>query len=112
MSWVARITVLSCLSFLAIPTVPAQEGRDPNAPAPQKLAYPPQWSQVGVLRRAIADKDGQPTYVLEDAKGRVLIYATCLPGMTLRDYVGRTVALYGSLAMIAVRAAVSPSIAP
>jgi hypothetical protein len=69
--------------------------------APRKLIYPPTWSQVGILRRALADKDGQPTYVLEDARGRVLLYATCQPGMTLRDYVGRTVALYGSINYLA-----------
>jgi len=68
-----------------------------TAPAPAKLIYPPQWTQPGILRRAAFDKDGQPTYVLQDAKGNVLMYATCPPGMTLRDYVGRTVALYGSI---------------
>jgi hypothetical protein len=66
-------------------------------PAPQNLTYPPQWSQVGTLRRAAFQTNGQTTYVLEDSRGRPLMYATCLPGMTLRDYVGRTVALYGTL---------------
>src|SRR6476620_9862077 len=37
MSWVVRITVLSSLAFLTVPTLPAQEGRDPNAPTAQKL---------------------------------------------------------------------------
>jgi hypothetical protein len=66
--------------------------------ASQNVAYPPQWSQVGVLRRAF-ETGGQPTYALEDyhVKGRVLMYVTCAPGTTLRDYVGRTVALYGSI---------------
>jgi len=67
-------------------------------PSPQNSAYPPQWSQVGVLRRAF-DTGGQPTYALEDyhVKGRVLIYVTCAPGTTLRDYVVRTVAVYASI---------------
>jgi len=66
-------------------------------PAAQNLTYPPRWSQVGILQRSAYIKDGQPTFVLQDARGNVLMYATCQPGMTLRDYVGRTVALYGSV---------------
>ena len=69
----------------------------PSKPAPQTLTYPPRWSQVGILSRADSDKDGRPTYLLKDSKGNLLMYVTCMPGMTLRDYVGRTVALYGSL---------------
>jgi len=68
-----------------------------SKPAPPTLTYPPSWSQVGILRRADSDKDGQPTYVLQDARGNLLMYAACLPGMTLRDYVGKTVALYGTV---------------
>jgi hypothetical protein len=67
------------------------------SPAQPALTLPPQWSQVGVLRRTDFKTDGQPTYVLEDSRGRPLMYATCLAGMTLRDYVGRTVALYGTV---------------
>ncbi len=66
-----------------------------TAAAAQKLVYPAHWSQVGVLRRAQFDIEGQPTYYLE-AKGGLLIYATCQPGTTLRDYIGRTVSLYGT----------------
>ena len=68
-----------------------------NNGAAQKLTYPPQWSQVGILRRAAFDKDGQQTYVLEGDRGQVLLYVTCLPGETLRDHIGRRVALYGSI---------------
>ena len=64
------------------------------APAPTKL--PATWSQVGVLRRA-ADSNGQATYIIMDSKNNVLLYAVCQPGFTLKDYVGRTVSLYGSI---------------
>lgn len=67
----------------------------PAPVAQQSLVYPARWSQVGILRRAQFDMDGQPTYYLE-GKGNVLLYATCQPGTTLRDFVGRTVALYGT----------------
>src|SRR5262245_21177894 len=65
--------------------------------APQIINYPPQWSNYGILRRAAIEKDGQPMYVLESGRGQVLMYATSPPGTSLRDYVGRTVALYGSI---------------
>ncbi len=68
-----------------------------NSAAPQKIFYPPQWTQWGTLRRAVADKDGQPTYMLEDARGKLILYVTCQPGFTLRDFVGRNVTLYGSI---------------
>jgi hypothetical protein len=69
----------------------------PSAPASPYVSYPPHWSQVGVLRKAAFNTNGQPTYVLEDRKGSPLLYATCPPGLTLRDFEGRTVALYGSI---------------
>ncbi|MBI3411523.1 MAG: hypothetical protein HY040_24610 [Planctomycetes bacterium] len=68
-----------------------------RTPAPQVINYPPQWSNYGVLRRAAFEKDGQPMYVLESGKGQVLMYVTSPAGTSLRDYVGRTVALYGSI---------------
>jgi hypothetical protein len=68
-----------------------------NPAAAKLISYPPQWTQVGILRRAAFDKDGQPVYALQDNKGKLLLYVNCQPGMTLRDYVGRTVALYGSI---------------
>jgi hypothetical protein len=68
------------------------------APASPYVSYPPHWSQVGVLRKAAFNTNGQPTYVLEDRKGSPLLYATCPPGLTLRDFEGRPVALYGSIA--------------
>lgn len=68
-----------------------------NAPAPQAtMVYPPQWSDIGILRAAF-DRDGQPTYVLQNQRGQVLIYVTCQQGFTLRDYVGKTVRVYGSV---------------
>ncbi len=67
-----------------------------NAPA-QTLSYPPQWSQWGILRKAAFEKDGQPVYVLENRQGQALLYAVSEPGKSLKDYVGRPVALYGPL---------------
>lgn len=79
----------------------------PGQPAPGQTAsfsannaaqnYPAQWSQYGILRKAPFDKDGKPIYVLENRQGQRLLYVNCQPGMTLRDYVGRTVALYGPI---------------
>ncbi len=63
-------------------------------PAQPKLISPPMWSPAGILQRG-ADKDGQPTYYIKDARNSVLMYVVCQPGFTLRDYVGKTVALYG-----------------
>jgi uncharacterized protein YgiM (DUF1202 family) len=81
------------------PWPPAQAASfSQNNPAGRNVAYPPQWSKVGVLRRAPFDKDGQPTYVLEDPRSKgVLYYVNCQPGLTLRDYVGKTIAVYGTL---------------
>jgi hypothetical protein len=77
---------------------PAQPASfSPTPPVSPNVTYPAQWSQVGVLRKAAFYTNGQPTYVLEDRKGSPLMYATCPPGLTLRDFEGRTVALYGSI---------------
>ncbi len=60
------------------PWAPGQTASfSPTAPAPQRVAYPPNWSQVGILRRSPVDKDGQPTYVLQDTKGGLLMYVNC-----------------------------------
>lgn len=65
--------------------------------AGQVITYPPSWSQWGVLRKAPFEKDGQPVYILQNQRGQTLLHAVSAPGTTLRDYVGRTVALYGPL---------------
>src|SRR5205823_121759 len=65
--------------------------------APQTLTYSAQWSQWGVLRKAPFEKDGQAVYVLENRQGQAILYVTCQPGRTLRDYLGRMVALYGPI---------------
>ena len=78
-------------------TVIGQTTSFSRTPAPQVINYPPQWSTYGVLRRAAFEKDGQPMYVLEGGRGQVLLYVTSPAGTSLRDYVGRTVALYGSI---------------
>lgn len=87
------------------PVSPQQKGQVQAQPAsftnnnlaPQIQSYPAQWSQYGILRKAPFEKDGKPVYVLENRQGQRLLYATCQPGMTLRDYVGRTVSLYGPI---------------
>lgn len=59
----------------------------------------PQWSTWGVLRRAaFKSEDGQPMYVLENQKGGApLLYVTPQAGMSLANYIGRTVCLYGPI---------------
>ncbi len=54
-----------------------------------------QWSVWGQLRATAFHKDGQPMYVLEDRRGTPLLYVATQPGFTLRDYIGKTVTLYG-----------------
>jgi hypothetical protein len=54
-----------------------------------------QWSKWGQLRSTGFDKQGQPVYVLETRQGQVLLYVTTQAGFSLRDYVGKTVSLYG-----------------
>lgn len=58
-----------------------------------------QWSPWGVLRTApFTSRDGQPMYILENRQNaQPLMYVTTTPGMSLRDYLGQTVAIYGSL---------------
>jgi SH3-like domain-containing protein len=57
----------------------------------------PQWSSWGRLTKTTFQKDGRPMYVLVDAKGNPLVYATTLPNMTLESYVNRSVCLYGQI---------------
>jgi hypothetical protein len=63
----------------------------------QTITYPAQWSQWGILRKAPFEKDGQTVYILESQRGQMLVHAVAAPGTTLRDYVGRPVALFGPL---------------
>jgi hypothetical protein len=57
----------------------------------------PQWSNWGRLRKTQIRKDGQPVYVLEDAKGQPMVYAATGPNLTLESYVSREVCLYGQM---------------
>jgi hypothetical protein len=76
--------------------------RQPASPWTQNgtaAAQPAQWSSWGKLRRtAFAGNDGQPMYVLEDRNGQVLLYVSSTPGTSLRNYIDRTVCLYGTIA--------------
>jgi hypothetical protein len=70
----------------------------PITPATGKtLAYPPQWSTWGTLKKAAFEKDGQAVYVLESKERHALLYVISQPGTSLREYVGRTVCLYGTI---------------
>ena len=71
--------------------------RQTNQTGPQTLNYPAQWSQWGTLRKASFDKEGKTSYVLENQKGQTLLYVNSALGTSLKDYVGRTVCLYGPL---------------
>jgi hypothetical protein len=65
----------------------------PAAPTPGRN----QWSTWGYLRTTAIAKDGQPMYVLQNKQGQALLYVTTPAGLSLRDYVGKTVALYGNV---------------
>lgn len=69
----------------------------PIVPASGKaITYPPQWSTWGVLKKAAFEKDGQPVYILESRDARALLYVVSSPGTSLREYLGRTICVYGS----------------
>jgi hypothetical protein len=70
---------------------------NPNNAPSAALNYPAQWSKWGQLRSTKYDQIGQPVFVLETRKGDVLLYVTTQPGFSLRDYIGKTVALYGPM---------------
>ena len=57
---------------------------------------PAAWTTYGRLRntKVLAD-NGQPLYALEDAQGRTVTYVTTIAGKSLKDYIGRTVSLFG-----------------
>lgn len=76
----------------------AGKGAPPVMPASGRaVTYPPQWSAWATLRKAAFEKDGQPVYYLEGRDRGILIYVLSQPGTSLREYVGRTVCLYGSI---------------
>jgi hypothetical protein len=56
-----------------------------------------QWSTWGRLRKTKILNNGQPVYVLEDGKGRPLLYAATSSNLTLESYVNREVCLYGQV---------------
>jgi hypothetical protein len=56
------------------------------------------WSQWGVLRPTSITHEGQPMYLLESRDTQQpLIYVTSRSGTSLRELVGQTVALYGTI---------------
>jgi hypothetical protein len=68
-----------------------------NTWTPGGLNYPSQWSVWGILQPTAFARDGKPMYVLTNKQGQPLLYATIPSGRTLRDYVGKTVSLYGPI---------------
>jgi hypothetical protein len=56
-----------------------------------------QRSGAGRLRRSAWWLDGQPTYALEDAWGRLRMYVTAQPGVNLEPHLNRNVELFGSI---------------
>src|SRR5262249_25608754 len=67
---------------------------NPNT-QPTLSSQQPQWSVWGQLRQTAFQKDAQPMYVLENRQGTPLLYITTQPGFSLRDYIGKTVSLFG-----------------
>jgi hypothetical protein len=68
------------------------------SPTPQlspATTYPPQWSSYGILRATTFTRDGQPVYALVDKQERNQLYVTTPPGKSLREFVNRTVSVYG-----------------
>ena len=68
-------------------------------PAPPTAPAQKQWSQWGVLRSTtFPTRDNQPMYLLENRQnGAVLMYVTTNPGTSLRDYLGQTICVYGTV---------------
>lgn len=76
------------------PTPPATlaPGAIPNSLVTGKT----EWSSWGKLRRTNFFYNGQRMYSLVDSKDRTLIYAVTTPNLTLENYVGRIMCLYGT----------------
>jgi hypothetical protein len=78
------------------PAVPASL----PGPAAPTAAVPgqKQWSSWGVLRTTTFTHEGQPMYVLESLDSTTpQLYIAQKPGTILRDYVGQTVCLFGTI---------------
>jgi hypothetical protein len=46
----------------------------------------------------VLSADKPPVYALEDKQGKLLLYVSTLPHLSLRDYLNRSVSLYGTIA--------------
>lgn len=57
----------------------------------------PRYDGTGVLRRAPYQGAGAPRYMLTDPQGNVRYYVVPGVGVDLHDYLGQTVAVYGTL---------------
>ena len=67
----------------------------PTPALPPATTYPAQWSPYGILRATTFTRDGQPVYALVDRQEKNQLYITTPPGKSLRDFVGKTVCIYG-----------------
>lgn len=70
-------------------------------PQGQASAYSPRPASPatpGLLRRAGFQIDGKQAYALTDSTGRLVMYVTAEPGVNLEQWVGRSVALSGTVA--------------
>ncbi len=54
-----------------------------------------QWSAWGILRRSSLSKEGRPAYVIEDRDGNPLALIQTPPGMSLQEYLGKRVSVFG-----------------
>jgi hypothetical protein len=64
-----------------------------------KVAYTPsrneQWSAWGTLRRTAMEKDGRAMYVIEGRQNQPLAYVHTPAGLSMADYVGKRVSVFG-----------------
>jgi hypothetical protein len=82
------------------PTIPTGlPGAAPPLPSPT-VAVPgqKQWSSWGTLRSTTFTHEGQPMYLLESSDSATpQLYVTAHAGTSLREMVGQTVCLYGTI---------------
>jgi hypothetical protein len=78
---------------------PAARDADPprRSEAAPDAAAREKWSGAGTLRRASFRLNGRPAYALEDARGRLLVYAVAADGVDLDRHTRRTVELFGAV---------------